>query len=189
MPGGVYSALSGMRLRLDDLDRIAADLANTETAGYKTERTSTETAPRAFQTALDAAIDATRGGYKVDFRPGTMNGTGRELDVAIDGRGFFEIETPAGLRYTRGGNFVRDTDGRLTTADGPALGRKVADWSSRALVDRAARGSGVQQSRTGPIAIRLTPGTRPPIARSDYRLTHRWGHLAANPRDAEYKAG
>jgi flagellar basal body rod protein FlgG len=110
-----------MRLRLDDLDRIAADLANTETAGYKTERTSTETAPRAFQTALDAAIDATRGGNKVDFRPGTMNGTGRELDVAIDGRGFFEIETPAGLRYTRGGNFVRDTDGRLTTADGFAV--------------------------------------------------------------------
>jgi flagellar basal-body rod protein FlgF len=121
MPGGIYSALSGMRLRLDDLDRIAADLANTETAGYKTERTSTETAPRAFQTALDAAIDATRGGNKVDFRPGTMNSTGRDLDVAIEGKGFFEIQTPAGVRYTRGGNFVRDIDGRLTTADGFAV--------------------------------------------------------------------
>ncbi len=121
MPGGIYSALSGMRLRLDDLDRIAADLANTETAGYKTERTSTEMAPRAFQTALDAAIDATRGGNKVDFRPGTMNSTGRDLDVAIEGKGFFEIQTPAGVRYTRGGNFVRDTDGRLTTADGFAV--------------------------------------------------------------------
>lgn len=121
MPGGVYSALSGMRLRLDDLDRIAADLANTETAGYKTERISTEVAPRAFQTALDAAIDATRGSGKVDFRPGTMTSTGRDLDVAIDGKGFFEIETPAGPRYTRGGNFVRDIDGRLTTADGFAV--------------------------------------------------------------------
>jgi len=121
MPGGIYSALSGMRLRLDDLDRIAADLANTETAGYKTERISTEVAPRAFQTALDAAIDATRGGGKVDFRPGTMNSTGRDLDVAIDGKGFFEIQTPAGVRYTRGGNFVRDTEGKLTTADGFAV--------------------------------------------------------------------
>ena len=121
MPGGVYSALSAMRIRLDDLDRIAADLANTETAGYKTERMSTEAAPRAFQTALDAAIDATRGGGRTDFRPGSIASTGRDLDVAIDGKGFFEIETPAGLRYTRGGNFVRETDGRLITADGFAV--------------------------------------------------------------------
>ena len=62
MPGGAYSALSAMRIRLDDLDRLAADLANVETAGYKTERTSTEAAERAFSTALDAAIDVTRGG-------------------------------------------------------------------------------------------------------------------------------
>jgi flagellar basal-body rod protein FlgF len=121
MPGGVYSALSAMRIRLDDLDRIAADLANTETAGYKTERTSTEAAPRAFQTALDAAVDAARGGGKTDFRPGTLTSTGRDLDVAIEGKGFFEIQTPAGLRYTRGGNFVRDTEGRLTTAEGFAV--------------------------------------------------------------------
>jgi flagellar basal body rod protein FlgG len=112
-----------MRIRLDDLDRLAADLANTETAGYKTERTSTEAAERAFQTALDAAIDVTRGSGKTDFRPGTMTNTGRDLDLAIEGKGFFEIQTPAGLRYTRGGNFVRDTDGRLTTADGnPVMG-------------------------------------------------------------------
>jgi flagellar basal-body rod protein FlgF len=121
MPGGAYSALSAMRIRLDDLDRLAADLANTETAGYKTERTSTEVAERAFQTALDAAIDVTRGGGKTDFRPGTVTSTGRDLDVAIEGKGFFEIQTPAGLRYTRGGNFVRETDGRLITADGHAV--------------------------------------------------------------------
>jgi flagellar basal body rod protein FlgG len=110
-----------MRIRLDDLDRLAADLANTETAGYKTERTSTVVAERAFQTALDAAIDVTRGDGKTDFNPGTVTSTGRDLDVAIEGRGFFEIQTPAGLRYTRGGNFVRDTDGRLITADGHAV--------------------------------------------------------------------
>jgi flagellar basal body rod protein FlgG len=107
-----------MRIRLDDLDRLAADLANVETAGYKTERTSTEAAERAFSTALDAAIDVTRGAGKTDFRPGTVTTTGRDLDVAIEGRGFFEVQTPAGLRYTRGGNFIRDTDGLLITADG-----------------------------------------------------------------------
>jgi len=106
-----------MRMRLDDLDRLAADLANVNTAGYKTERIATEAAQRDFATALDAAIDVTRGSGKTDFRPGTVTPTGRELDVAIEGRGFFEIQTPAGLRYTRGGNFTRQTDGLLTTAD------------------------------------------------------------------------
>ena len=41
MSGGIYSALSGMQVRLDDLDRVASDLANVGTAGYKAERTAT----------------------------------------------------------------------------------------------------------------------------------------------------
>jgi flagellar basal-body rod protein FlgF len=123
MPGGAYSALSGMRMRLDDLDRLAADLANVNTAGYKTERTATESAQRDFAGALDAAIDVTAGASKTDFRPGTIAVTGRDLDVAIEGRGFFQIETPAGTRYTRGGNFTRSSEGLLTTADGmPVIG-------------------------------------------------------------------
>jgi flagellar basal-body rod protein FlgF len=117
MPGGAYSALSGMRMRLDDLDRLAADLANAGTAGYKSERTSTEEARRAFATALDSAIDVTHGGRKTNFQPGTVASTGRELDMAIEGPGFFEIETPGGTRYTRAGNFKLQADGLLTTMD------------------------------------------------------------------------
>ena len=83
MPGGAYSALSGMRMRLDDLDRLAADLANAGTAGYKTERTSTEESRRAFASALDSAIDVTQGGRRTNFVPGTITSTGRELDMAL----------------------------------------------------------------------------------------------------------
>ena len=117
MPGGAYSALSGMRMRLDDLDRLAADLANAGTAGYKTERTSTEEARRAFATALDSAIDVTHGGRKTSFVPGAIASTGRDLDIAIEGSGFFEIETPNGTLYTRAGNFTVQPDGLLTTMD------------------------------------------------------------------------
>ncbi len=117
MPGGAYSALSGMRMRLDDLDRLAADLANAGTAGYKTQRTSTEEARRAFASALDSAIDVTHGGHKTNFQPGTIASTGRDLDMAIEGPGFFEIETPGGTRYTRAGNFKLQADGLLTTMD------------------------------------------------------------------------
>lgn len=124
MPGGIYSALSGMRTRLEDLDRVAADLANVNTSGYKTERSATSAAERqTFARHLDSAIDVMSNGTRVDFRSGAISTTGRELDAAIEGNGFFVIETPAGLRYTRDGAFTRRGDGTLTTRDGfPVMG-------------------------------------------------------------------
>ncbi len=124
MPGGTYSALSGMRTRLEELDRLAADLANVNTAGYKTERASTVAIDRdSFNSQFEAAVDVARGNTKIDWRPGLIANTGRDLDAAIDGKGFFVVDTPAGERYTRAGNFVKRVDGVLTTSAGePILG-------------------------------------------------------------------
>jgi flagellar basal body rod protein FlgG len=111
-----------MRTRLEELDRIAADLANVGTAGYKTERAGVVTMERdGFGAALDTAVDVMEGGKKVDFTPGVIASTGNALDVAIDGRGFFAIQTPAGVRYTRNGSFTRRADGLLTTSQGEAV--------------------------------------------------------------------
>ena len=91
MPGGAYSALSGMRTRLEELDRLAADLANVGTAGYKTERTSTEDGRGArFRHGARVGGGRRRRRTKTDFTPGTIATTGRDLDVAIEGRGFFD---------------------------------------------------------------------------------------------------
>ena len=124
MPGGAYSALSGMRTRLDELDRLAADLANVSTVGYKTERSAKTASERdEFALALESAVDVAMSGKKIDFRPGIIATTGRDLDVAIDGSGFFAIQTAAGERYTRNGSFSRRADGTLTTSSGdPVLG-------------------------------------------------------------------
>lgn len=124
MPGGAYSALTGMRSKLEELDRLAADLANVNTAGYKVSRTSNEAKPRdAFGVMLEAAVDVATTQPKTDFHQGVIAPTNRDLDVAIDGAGFFSIETPAGTRYTRDGAFTRGSDGTLVTADGfPVLG-------------------------------------------------------------------
>ena len=122
MSGGAYSALTGMRTRLEQLDRLAFDLANVSTAGYKTERLATKSAERdRFSLELESAVDVLGDGVKLDLRPGAIAATGRDLDVAIDGRGFFEIETPAGMRYTRNGGFQRRADGVLATAEGEAV--------------------------------------------------------------------
>lgn len=119
MPGGAYIALSGLQTRFDQLDRLASDLANATTAGYKGERATTVPAERPnFDAVLEAAIDVTQGPRRVDFAPGTVTPTGRDLDVAFDGEGFFAVDAPGGVRYTRNGHFSRSADGGLVTVDG-----------------------------------------------------------------------
>lgn len=122
MAGGHYVALSGMRTRLDELDRLANDIANVGTAGYKAERSGQRDAPRpAFDAALETAIDASMGGRRLDARAGAIAETGRNLDVAIEGQGFLVVDTPQGVRYTRNGHLTRTPEGSLMTADGAVV--------------------------------------------------------------------
>jgi flagellar basal body rod protein FlgG len=119
MAGGQYVALSGIRTRLDELDRLASDIANVGTAGYKSERASHRDAPRPrFEAALETAIDNTTGSRRLDVRAGAVEPTGRTLDVAIEGGGFLVVDTPGGPRYTRNGHLSRSAEGTLTTGDG-----------------------------------------------------------------------
>ena len=120
----MYTALSGMTVKLHDIDRVATDLANVNTSGYKSERASVTAAERIqFTRDLDSAIDAMTGDTRIDLRPGQMTPTGRDLDMALDGNGFFAVQTAQGERYTRDGGFVRRSDGILATGDGnPVLG-------------------------------------------------------------------
>jgi flagellar basal body rod protein FlgG len=124
MAGGAYTALSGLRTRTEQLDRVAADLANVNTAGYKAERVTTLAAERPdFGSTLQSAIDVGAGPGRLDLRGGTLTATGRELDVAVEGPGFLMVETPAGPRLTRNGQFDRRSDGTMVTNDGmPVLG-------------------------------------------------------------------
>jgi flagellar basal body rod protein FlgG len=107
-----------MQSRLESLDRIAVDLANISTAGYKTERTTRFAAERDFSAMLESAVDVSPGGTRTSWQRGTIANTGRNLDAAIDGDGLFAVQTPYGIRYTRSGNFTRRQDGVLSTVDG-----------------------------------------------------------------------
>jgi len=122
MAGGNYTALSGMRTQMDSLDRLAGDIANVSTAGYKGERgASIEAGRPTFDAALQSAVDVTPGPTRLDFRSGALATTGGSLDLAIEGNGFFVVDTPAGERYTRNGRLTRGADGVLTTPEGFAI--------------------------------------------------------------------
>jgi flagellar basal body rod protein FlgG len=122
MPGSHYIALSGLRTRVDALDRLASDIANVGTTGYKGERYTTAAAERpTFDRSLQSAIDTTHGGRRVDMSNGALAPTGRPLDVALDSEGFFVVDTPNGQRYTRNGHFSLDSDRKLVTEDNMAV--------------------------------------------------------------------
>jgi flagellar basal-body rod protein FlgF len=122
MAGGAYVALSGLRARMDHLDRLATDIANAGTSGYKAERATTTAAERpSFDRALQSAVDVAPGPGRYDFRAGSIAPTGRDLDVALNGPGFFVVQTPGGPRYTRNGHFDRAADGTLVTEDGMSV--------------------------------------------------------------------
>lgn len=106
MSDSFIDAYSALEARMKVVDVITNNLANANTTGFK----------RDFGHVLQNAtgFDA---GTQVDLSPGDLVSTGNELDVALNGAGFFVIDTPAGLRYTRSGNFGLNAAGELVTKD------------------------------------------------------------------------
>jgi flagellar basal-body rod protein FlgF len=115
------SAASDMRSRMESLDLLANNLANTETSGYKADRefysvyTSAEASADALNNVTTLPVVEKQW---TDLSAGDLRPTWNPLDVAIDGDGLFAIQTTRGLRYTRNGNFRLSPAGTLTSSDG-----------------------------------------------------------------------
>ncbi|MCT8972827.1 flagellar basal-body rod protein FlgF [Microbaculum marinisediminis] len=106
------------------MDVIANNLANLETGGFKSSDVLFEEYLMPKAEASDALPGDRDISYVIDrgtlqdFAPGPIQQTGNPLDVAIDGEGWFVVQTPAGERYTRNGAFLLDNEGALVTAEG-----------------------------------------------------------------------
>jgi flagellar basal-body rod protein FlgF len=131
MDRGLYIAASGMLAEQIRQDQIANDLANASTPGYKPDRaTQTNFGALLLRNSLDGQVVGSQGTavevdrIHTDFTPQTTRDTGEPLDFAVVGEGWFAVQTKAGVRYTRDGQFSNDARGRLTTAAGDlVLGR------------------------------------------------------------------
>jgi flagellar basal-body rod protein FlgF len=107
-----------------EFELIAHNLANTNTVGYK-RRCNTFSKVLAAQQQLSAegSSDAQEGISEaaLDFSQGSIFQTGRSLDLALYGRGFFVVETPEGPLYTRNGMFRLDTNGQIVNTEGKII--------------------------------------------------------------------
>jgi flagellar basal-body rod protein FlgF len=120
---GYYAAFAGLVARTQALDTAASNLANAQTAGYRAEREyfrSVLLDPLEGNSQLGGTVNnfGVLGGDHLDLGQGVLTPTGNALDLAIEGQGFFAVQSPNGVRYTRDGSFHRARDGQLVTAAG-----------------------------------------------------------------------
>ncbi len=126
MQNAILVGLSRQVALARELDVVANNIANINTAGYKADGSIFEeylsTAARADQTGSRVSFVRDRGVWH-DMSQGAVEHTGNPLDVTIDGQGFLVVQTPRGERYTRNGSMQIGANGQLVTNDGfPVLG-------------------------------------------------------------------
>ena len=109
MISGMYNLIDGSMTQQLRFETIANNMANSNTNGFKKDIIS-------FYEALDMQSNSS-----TDFSPGPLKYTGNELDVALSSKGFFKVETPNGLRYTRDGAFSINAEGILVTGNGDTV--------------------------------------------------------------------
>jgi flagellar basal-body rod protein FlgF len=121
----LINAASGMKARMDSLDMLANNMANSGTAGFK--------ADREFYNLYEQSLPMVERQY-TDYSQGQMLPTGNPLNIALNGKGFFALNSPSGVVYTRAGIFRVSTSNQLETAEGYTV-RNVLDNGKPIIVD------------------------------------------------------
>ncbi len=131
---GLYISSSSMITNGERLNIISNNLANVNSSGYKLDEGVLRSFPEVFISRVEGRRTTELGkiGTGVvleesftDFKQGALLHTEVPLDLALEGRGFFVIQTPNGLRYTRDGNFTLNTSGQVVTQQGyPVMGER-----------------------------------------------------------------
>jgi flagellar basal-body rod protein FlgF/flagellar basal-body rod protein FlgG len=125
---GYYAACTALKTQSSALELIANNVANINTTGYRAQLPSFEsllvegrnsTPSNGWSRLVNqfAVLDRAR----LDLAEGNLQRTGNPLDLALDGPGFFAVQTKAGVLYTRDGNFRLSATGQLSTASGDAV--------------------------------------------------------------------
>ncbi len=153
---GLYNAAGSMLVNQVHLENISNNLSNLNTNGYKRSEVMNRSFPEIYLYRLEktaphaktglygpigvAAENVAVGETVTIYLPGALRETGRELDLALQEPGFFMVETPEGMRYTRDGHFHLSADGTLVNSRGfPVWGEEgpIVLQTDRPVIDRA----------------------------------------------------
>lgn len=116
----IYTAMTGARQAMQRQDVNSSNLSNVDTNGFKGHMTAARAVPVQGGGLATRTITAeTTPG--TDMAEGTLEETGRELDVAIRGDGWLAVDGPDGEAYTRNGDLQLDANGRMTVQGNPVL--------------------------------------------------------------------
>ncbi|WP_018248186.1 flagellar hook-basal body protein [Orenia marismortui] len=123
---GLYTSAAGMENALLKNNTISNNLANINTTGYKKQLTIEKSFANKLLNKINhnvKTIGKIGSGVGIDrmsndFSAGAFKETNNTLDLAIKGEGFFTIQTPQGVRYTRNGNFTINNQRQVVTQDG-----------------------------------------------------------------------
>lgn len=131
MMDALYSAASGMMAQQTSMDVVANNLANATTTGFKRDRmdlVDLNYQPFRLPSGKDGQIGlgAAPGQVAKEHEQGGIQNTGRGMDVAIQGEGFFQVTRADGsLAYTRAGNLQIDANGRIALPTGDLLQPRI----------------------------------------------------------------
>ncbi len=121
----MISAASGMKARMESLDMLANNLANTGTSGFK--------ADGEFYSLYHEQLPLVETHW-TDFSQGVLTSTSNPLDLALAGPGFFALTTPTGIVYSRSGHFRISKTNQLISPDGYPL-RDIMNQGRPIVVD------------------------------------------------------
>lgn len=180
-------AKTGLEAQQTQLDAITHNLANVGTNGYKRSRAVFEDllyqnirqagAPNAAETQLPTGLQLGSGVRTVatsrNFTQGALTQTGNQLDLAINGSGFFQVQMPDGTNaYTRDGAFQVDAQGQLVTASG---------YLVNPAITIPATAQTVTIGRDGIVSAQL-PGNAQPQQLGQIQLAHFVNPAGLDPR-------
>lgn len=130
MDNAGYVSLSRQSGLIRELDTIANNIANASTGGFRRESVIFDDYMKQLEAGGESLSVATANRHFIDFSAGEIKVSGNPLDFAIDGDGFFLVETPNGPRLTRAGSFTLNSNGEIVTG----TGQRVLDESGGALL-------------------------------------------------------
>ena len=180
---GFHHGLSGLNAASKSLDVSGHNIANSNTVGFKKSRAEfNEMVAGAMGTgqcpgSVGSGIGVSVAAVTQQFSQGVITPTANGLDMAINGDGFFVVNTPKGTAYTRNGAFQLDKSGQLVTANGDKVMGYPLDpltgTRSTATAEpvKFPSGSAIPANPTTKAEIRLNLDARAPLAAGDPAAT------------------